>query len=235
MVGSIASVGFYSRIYPAFINMHPDLVSTSFTMNSRTPGTYDFVSEVGVNIGSIVTDSTSISLVSFVNQSISFQYSTVDSFGVQFNVDSESYLSLLENAYIEILPIVSWSAQSSTSITYLISDFNGITAPNWIAIDFSSGLLKILTPNVTSSLEVSFYLNSQISGISSLYQKIIYLKINKWLIQNWDKCSIKDTTKCEIWKNSISNKEGTHLGEKSDSTKIINLISNWVILWVALP
>ena len=167
-----------------------------------TTGNYDFVSDVGPTIATssaltIVTNPTAYS-----NASFTFQSSSADSFSLQVNTSTDSYLNLLENSYVEVSPTLTCSSLSSTTIVYSISSYNGVTAPSWVNIDSSSGLLKISTPNVTSSTSCSFYINSQISSVTDPVQKLINLKVTKWLAQNCQKWTTTDSSKCNSWNSN---------------------------------
>ena len=151
---------------------------------------------VSPNIPITITISSSYSSASLI-----YQLSPSDTLSLLINTNVESYLSLLEISYIEVLPTLTCSSLSSTTIVYSISSYNGVTAPSWVAIDSSSGLLKISTPSVINSTSCSFYINSQISSVTNPVQKLINLKVTKWLAQNckkWTKLNKKSWNKLKI-------------------------------------
>ena len=86
------------------------------------------------------------------------------SFDIYIEADTESYLTLTENSSLNIQPNITYSKDSSTSIIYSIANYNAIIAPSWVAINSSTALLTIRTPNVTSAASSSFYIKALVAG-----------------------------------------------------------------------
>ena len=166
---------------------------------------------------------------SYSSASLIYQLSPSDSLSLLINTNIESYLSLLENSYIEVSLTLTCSSLSSTTIVYSISSYNGVTAPSWVAIDSSNGLLKISTPNVTNSTSCSFYINSQISSVTNPVQKLINLKVTKWLAQNCQKWTSLDSSKCSNWNSNYYLSNGYWSNEATSTINILSIITNSII------
>ena len=168
-------------------------------------------------------------LNTYTNTSLTYQSSSTNSFTLLVNTKAESYLSLLENSYIEVSPTLTCSSISSTSIVYSISSYNGVTAPSWVAIDSSSGLLKISTPNVTSPTSCSFFIDSQVSSVTNPIQKLINLKVTKWLAQNCQKWNSLDSSKCNSWNSYYYLSNGYWGNEVKSTIKTLSITTNSII------
>ena len=72
------------------------------------------------------------------------------------------------------------------------------TVPSWVAIDSVSGILSIFAPEVSLDTEYDFYINSDMSGVSSPFQKLIKLIITNCAAKNWKKCISTNTLACDI-------------------------------------
>ena len=173
-------------------------------------------------------------LNTYTNTSLTYQSSSTNSFTLLVNTKAESYLSLLENSYIEVSPTLTCSSISSTSIVYSISSYNGVTAPSWVAIDSSSGLLKISTPNVTSPTSCSFFIDSQVSSVTNPIPKLINLKVTKWLAQNCQKWNSLDSSKCNSWNSYYYLSNGYWSNEVKSTIKILSITTNSIIAGAAI-
>ena len=132
-------------------------------------------------IGLLASTTEAVTTTSFTSASVTYVLNTVNSFtsDARFQVSSQSYLTLIENTYSEVTPDLTCSSSGSTSITYSIADYNGVTAPTWVTIDSNSGLLKMTAPSVSSATSYSFYIYSTISGTAGPAVKLINLQVNK--------------------------------------------------------
>ena len=86
--------------------------------------------------------------------------------------------------------------------TYFLSNNNGLSVPNWVVLNSTSGLLKISTPSVSIATDYSFYVNTMISGLTNTSKKLINLRVDKWNASNCDKWKSDDNTKCEQWSST---------------------------------
>ena len=68
------SQSYYSTFYIDVIAAHPDLNTTSLTMDTLSSGSYDIVSQSGISFGSITSQS--VITQTYINQSVIYQTST---------------------------------------------------------------------------------------------------------------------------------------------------------------
>ena len=197
-------------------------------MNVYTTGNYDFVSESGVTITSPSSTATITSPV-LNNGTLTYQSNAVDSFSLQINKTAQSYLSLLENSYIEVSPTLTWSSLSSTTIVFSIANYNGVTAPSWVLIDSSSGLLKITTPSSASSISYSFYINAQVSSVTNPIQKLITIKVTPWSAKNCQKWTVEDSTKWSSCNTNYYLTSGSCSNEATSTIKAMSTTTNSLI------
>ena len=184
MIGQRSGRGYVSRLSPEAIGANSDFSPDPLIMNPLSSGNYDLIPEVGLSISSPTTQSVTSSAFS---SNSSEHYASLTSYtsDTYFQLNSQFYLHLMENSYIELSPDLPWSSSGSNSVTYSISDYNGVTVPDWISIDPNSGILKISTPQFSSINDYSFNIDSFMSESGKTVKKIIYLRISKCEIQNW--------------------------------------------------
>ena len=72
------------------------------------------------------------------------------------------------------------------------------TAPSWIKIDPSSGILNVTAPEVTSDTIYDFYITSTMSEVSSSIQKHIKLIILNCVPSNCQNCIATNNTIWEV-------------------------------------
>ena len=51
------------------------------------------------------------------------------------------------------------------------------TAPAWVAINSSTGILNVTAPTVTTDTDFNFYIDSNIAGVSQPIKKLIKITI----------------------------------------------------------
>ena len=90
------------------------------------------------------------------------------------------YLSVVEKTSTQVLPNLSCSLSSSTSIVFSLGSYNNVNVPSWIAIDANTGFLTINSPEVDQDTNNSFYVNAVITGVSQQIQKLIRLTVTNW-------------------------------------------------------
>ena len=113
----------------------------------------------------------------YTNQSYSFTINyTTD---VYYMTDSQS-LSVIEKISTLVLPNLSCSLSSSTSIVFSLSSYNNVNVPSWITIDANTGFLTINSPEVDQDTNYSFYVNAVITGVTQQIQKLIRLTVTNW-------------------------------------------------------
>ena len=155
-------------------------------MNALASGTDSIISEAGVTIVSSVTET--VTTASYIDQPENYLSVSSLNSDVYFQTSTQS-LTIIENYYQEVTPDHSCSSSGSTSITFSIGNYNGVTAPTWVIIDGSTGLLKITSPSVSSDTDVSFYVNAMITGYANPVQKLIKLKVLNWIVSNCQICN----------------------------------------------
>ena len=170
--GNIGLSGYITKFPLNLISQHPDFTSSSITMNVLPMGSYDVVTETGMP--SLVSLTPTINIVSFINVTSSFvqNYDT----NVDYITNSQS-LSVVEKTNIQVLPDLSCSLSSSTSIVFSLGSYNNVNTPSWIAIDANTGFLTINSPEVDQDTNYSFYENAVITGVSQQLQKLIKLTV----------------------------------------------------------
>ena len=144
-------------------------------MNVLPSGSYDVVTETGMP--SLVSLTPTISIVSFINVTYSFvqNYDT----NVDYITDNQS-LSVVEKTKTQVLPDLSCSLSSSTSIVFSLGSDNNMDVPSWISIDTNTGLLTIASPEVNKDTSYSFNVNAVITGVSQQIKKSIKLIVKDW-------------------------------------------------------
>ena len=168
--GNIGLSGYITKFPLNLISQHPDFTSSSITMNVLPSGSYDVVTETGMP--SLVSLTPTISIVSFINVTYSFvqNYDT----NVDYITDNQS-LSVVEKTKTQVLPDLSCSLSSSTSIVFSLGSDNNMDVPSWISIDTNTGLLTIASPEVNKDTSYSFNVNAVITGVSQQIKKSIKL------------------------------------------------------------
>ena len=170
-----------------------------------------------------------VSSPSFTNGTVTYQISSADSISLQVNTTAQSYLSLLENSYIEVSPTLTWSSLSSTTIVFSIASYNGVPAPVWVSIDSSSGLLKITTQNATNLTSYSFYINAQVSSATNTIQKLITINVAKWSSQNCKTWTVEDSTKWSSCNTNYYLTSGSCSNEATSNVKALSTTTNSLI------
>ena len=122
----------------SLITQHPDFASNAFIMDVLSSGSYDVVTETGMP--ALILSSLLSSALTYPNQSYTFIriYAT----DVYYLTDSQS-LSVIEKTSTQVLPDLSCSLSSSTSIVFSLGSYNNVNAPSWITVDANTGLLTI--------------------------------------------------------------------------------------------
>ena len=206
-----------SKFFIESVDVHPDFSSSTVTMTSQTPASMPIISESGVTISSL--NSETVTSSSYTNQSVTYVQVTAADYisDIYFQVQSQSFLTFVENTYSEVIPDLPCSSSGSTSITFSLAAYNGGSVPSWITIDSTLGTLKITAPSVTTNTDYSFYINSQLSGFLDPVQKLIGIRVNKWTVTNWNKWTTSSTIIWEIWNTGYTKNSGNWLSQSSNS------------------
>ena len=142
-------------------------------------GSYDVVTETGMP--SLSFTPVSVSSINWINQTytIAQNYWT----DVYYQTNSQS-VSVSEKTSTQVLPNLSCSLSSSTSIVFSLGSFNSEIVPSWVAVDANTGLLTITSPEVEQDTNYSFYVNAMITGLTLQTQKQIKLTVKDWSTQD---------------------------------------------------
>ena len=89
-------------------------------------------------------------------------------------------ISVIEKTSTQVLPDLSCSLSSSTSIVFSLGSFNSEVVPSWVAIDSNTGLLTITSPEVEQDTNYNFYVNAMITDLTLQTQKQIKLTVKDW-------------------------------------------------------
>jgi len=158
---------------------HPDFTTSTTVMNVLASGTLSVVAEAGQTIAATASVSVT-SLTILTNQTATYVPNAAANYtsDVHFRTDSESFLTLVENTYNEVAPGLTCSSGGSTATSYYISDYNGVTAPAWVVVDSTTGVLKFTTPAISSPTNYSFLVNTIVGTATVHVKKTIFLKVN---------------------------------------------------------
>ena len=202
------------------IGAHPDFSSSTITFSTLSTGTDDIVSESGVTISSISTDS--VTSATYSNQTVTYTTSTTDSYSsdVYFQI-SDLSMNVVENNSQQITIDLPCSSTGTTSISYSITVYNGGNIPSWVSIDSSTGALTLVTPDVSSDTIYSFYASSSISGVSDTIPKLIKLTVQNWSVNNCIKCSSSSASVCQTWNTGYALSSGACNSSSSSSASNI--------------
>ena len=124
-----------------------------------------------------------------------YKYNNTSEVNYQTNDQS---INVYENTISKKTPDLPCSISGSTSISFSISNYL-TTAPSWVTIDSSSGILSISAPEVTSDSEFDFCINSIVNGVADPIQKKIKLTILNCVPSNCQKmCECKQHNMREL-------------------------------------
>ena len=148
-------------------------------MNVLPSGSYDVVTETGMPALSYTL--ISATPISWANQTytIAQNYWT----DVYYQTNSQS-VSVTEKTSTQVLPDLTCSLSSSTLIVFSLSSFNSEVVPSWVAVDTTTGMLTITSPEVEQDTNYSFNVNAMITGLNLQTQKQVKLTIKD--LSTWD-------------------------------------------------
>ena len=174
---STTSIEFCSitKFLLSLISQHPDFTSSSITMNVLPSGSYDVVTETGM-------PALSSTLISALRKNLTNQIYTIAQnywTDVYYQTNSQS-LSVTEKSSTQVLPDLSCSLSSSTSIVFSLGSFNSEVVPSWVTIDANTGMLTITSPEVEQDMNYNFYVNAMITGLTLQTQKQVKLTVKDW-------------------------------------------------------
>ena len=162
-------------------------------MNILPSGSYDVFAETGMP--DLISSFPSTSSVSYTKSTFVFVQNYLTE--VDYITNAQS-LSVTEKTFTQVLPDLSCSLSSSTSIVFSLGSLNNVDVLTWVSIDANTGILTITSPEVEKDIKYSFYVNAAITGITQQIQKPIELTIT-----NWDTCGSETAKALSITLQSI--------------------------------
>ena len=130
--------------------------------------------------------------------------------------------SIIESTNKTLIPNLSCSISGSTSIAYSLSSYNGAIFPLFVSIDYATGVLSIAAPSVSNSTDYSFYIISNITGVTSPVQNFIKLTVKKCTPSNWQLCSATDSSICTNCNTGYSLNSGSCSLKESETAKSLS-------------
>ena len=169
-------------------------------------GTDDITSESLETLSSISPIDVTTPAPLYSNLTVTYVQGPIYASDVVFQVIDES-INVAENISSQVTPTITYSISGTTAISYSIVNY--ITpAPSWVTINSSTGVLNILTPDVSSDTEFDFYINSAVTGIASPVQKLIKLTVLNWISLNWQKWISTSGSIWDIWNSGYYSNSG---------------------------
>ena len=198
---------YFTKFLPESFYSHPDFqVTASFTMDIIPGGTDDITSESLETLSSISPIDVTTPSPLYSNLTVTYVQGPIYASDVVFQVIDES-INVAENISNQVTPAITYSISGTTAISYSVVNY--ITpAPSWVTINSSTGILNILSPDVTSDTEFDFYINSAVTGITSPVQKLIKLTVLNWISLNWQKWINTSGTIWNIWNSGYYSNSG---------------------------
>ena len=186
-------------------------------MNEINASTDILISESAIAISSVINDV--VTILTYTNMTLTYSQSSTPNYTsdiyLQANDQSQDYIE----EYSGFLSLeLSCSTTGVTSIIYSISNYGSSTAPSWVTIDPSTGQLSISTPNVTADTIFSFYVNSNITGVTNPVQKLVKLTVLDWAVANWLKWLGQGNTTCQTCSSGYNLTSGTWIIQTSISS-----------------
>ena len=200
-IGTLSGNSYLTKFQPESIIIHPKFSSSILIMNILAVGVDTITSESGVAISAQTTMTASSNTLT--NQPVSYIQSSYFASDIQGVDSNQSRLSALEGFIGQIAPLLLCSSSGSSTILFSIGSYNGKTAPIWILIDSSTGILSITAPSVNVDTEYYFYINSLVSGFTSPIQQLFRLTILNWIAQNCQACSNREVLIWTIWNSGF--------------------------------
>ena len=187
---------------PQSIAAHTDFqVIATWTMNALAVGIEEIVGESGQIIGTASIQS--VFSQSYTLQSITFVLVTSYTSDVNYLTKDQSF-TVLGGTTSKLNPDLPCSLSGSTSISYSLTNYLGVTVPTWITVNSSSGELTVVALQTSTNKEYYFYLSSLISGISQPIQKLIKITVTSSLANSSTKSASDSSNALSITSTSLT-------------------------------
>ena len=173
MTGTLSNNGYIVKYNPSMFDSLTNFNPATLTMNVLLSGTEDITP---TTILALTSSSQTVSNPSYTNQTLTYNQVSTHTSDVISQTLNQSY-SIDENLFTQVTPDLTCSALGSTSISFTISNYMSSTAPAWVVIDSSTGVLNVTAPIVSADTEFDFYIDSTIAGVSQPIKKLIKIII----------------------------------------------------------
>lgn len=154
------------------MHLHHRLVTTIFEVNSS--GNFPMTS-ISTISGSTSTKSW-VALTPSLAIDTSSTVSVDTQYEITYNVDSESFLTLIEGQTYSLDVVLTRSTSGSTTITHSIVANGADPAPTWASVDSTNSKLDLITPAVTTATQYTFDIMSVVDRKG--YFKTVSLTVN---------------------------------------------------------
>ena len=173
VTGTLSSNGYIVKYNPSMFDSLTNFTSASWTMIVLLLGTEDITLTTSLILASL---SQTVSNPPYTNQTLTYNLVSTSTSDVISQVLDQSY-SIVENKFTQVTPDLTCSSSGSTSISFSISNYMSSTAPAWVVIDSSTGMLNITAPTVSTDTGFDFHIDSNIAGVSQPIKKLIKIYI----------------------------------------------------------
>ena len=168
------------------------------------------------SVVTVTSSSSSVTSGSLLNQAGVFN---LDSSYNNYFGNSDQTFTLSENNISIVTPDVSCSIDSATTITYGLANYGSVQYPAWVTIDSTTGLVTIMSPNVTSDTTVSFYITSTFSiSNTTPVKKVVKIVVLNCALLNCQRWSISSNLIWDQWDSGYAVNAGLWQVQSSAQT-----------------
>ena len=173
VTGTLSNNAYIMKFYQSMFDSLTNFIPATWTLNVLASGIEEITSTANL---SLTLSSQTVSNPPYTIQSLTYNQVSTSTSDEFLQILDQSY-SIVENRFIQVTPDLTCSASGSTSISYTISNYMASTAPAWVVIDSSTGMINVTAPTVSTDTEFVFYIDSNIAGFSKLIKKLIKITI----------------------------------------------------------
>ena len=183
--------------YIEAIGLIADFTTNTNVMTALAAGTEQIISLGAQTIGA-PTNLATVNTITYTNQNLGYVAGTTTNGDVYVESTTQTILVVEDNTFTTT-PSLTCSAAGSTSISYTISNYLATTAPAWVTIDSTTGMLTIVAPSVSVDTVYSFYVTSTVTGITDSFQILIQLTIANWAVSNCQRWSVSSASSWDVY------------------------------------
>ena len=122
---------------------------------------------------------------------------------------------------------LTWSLSGLTAISHVLLSDPSSPPPNWVTLNSSTGVVSLITPNVTAATPFQFYVQSKVDEDSNTYVKLIKLTVAAYV---YTKKHPTDEVKAAIYLTQAVIAIGVVLSIITTILNISSPESMWIIL-----